>query len=320
MGDHNPYDEELRRRLTAAAHSAAGRTHLPDPSALRRQARRRQVGVAVLTSAAVAAVVTAVVVVANPTDPTGAGPAATSSPTETGPPSPTLDPTTPEPSGPTTTPSQPTSSPAPSPTSPPPTDLPVRPVTEIPAGFQLPHEGEPSDDPDITDWITTEPLATPWELPLLCNQEPGELMPTDAARTDFRQVKRTGPELGDTYQLAVYPSAAEAVAVMGEVRDAVRACPGGENPFLPAGTVRTDMAETGMGGESLSVVSSVWTADGQPAIGGGRAAMTRVGNAIFLTATSGEDSPRLEDEPQARLTQRLADFVPQMCVFTVAGC
>jgi len=26
MGDHNPYDEELRRRLTAAAHSAAGRT------------------------------------------------------------------------------------------------------------------------------------------------------------------------------------------------------------------------------------------------------------------------------------------------------
>ena len=317
MGDHNPYDEELRRRLTAAAHSAAGRTHLPDPSALRRQARRRQVGVAVLTSAAVAAVVTAVVVVANPTDPTGAGPAATSSPTETGPPSPTLDPTTPEPSGPTTTPSQPTSSPAPSP---PPTDLPVRPVTEIPAGFRLPHEGEPSDDPDITDWITTETLATPWELPLLCNQEPGELMPTDAARTDFRQVKRTGPELGDTYQLAVYPSAAEAVAVMGEVRDAVRACPGGENPFLPAGTVRTEMAETGMGGESLSVVSSVWTADGQPAIGGGRAAMTRVGNAIFLTTTSGEDTPRLEDETQATLTQRLADFVPQMCIFTVAGC
>ncbi len=48
--------------------------------------------------------------------------------------------------------------------------------------------------------------------------------------------------------------------------------------------------------------------------------MTRVGNAIFLTTTSGEDTPRLEDETQATLTQRLADFVPQMCIFTVAGC
>jgi hypothetical protein len=158
----------------------------------------------------------------------------------------------------------------------------MAPSGPIPAGLRLPNEGEKSDSPEFTDWITDNAVGQPW---LLDACQPTDY-PTDRRRLAFRSVSRTGPEAHDARQLAVYPSPEVAAEVLAGFRRALAACATGTSPQgLTWQWVSQDAPD--LGDEGLLAASVIGVGPGaSPA--GDRIAVTRIGTAVFLAYGGGE--------------------------------
>ncbi|GEP36677.1 hypothetical protein NPS01_03400 [Nocardioides psychrotolerans] len=74
-----------------------------------------------------------------------------------------------------------------------------------------------------------------------------------------------------------------------------------------------------MGGESWAVVRTS-ELRGSPAIGLEILHVIRVGSAVLIDITSGEDMEEGSEEQVASQTDAAADVVAAMCAFTEAGC
>lgn len=158
----------------------------------------------------------------------------------------------------------------------------MAPSGAIPAGLRLPNEGEKSDSPEFTDWITDNATGQPW---LLDPCRPTEY-PTDRQRLAFRSVSRTGPEAHDARQLAVYPSPEVAAEVLAGFRRALAACATGTSPQgLTWQFVTRDAPD--LGDDGLLAASVIGVGPGASP-SGDRIAVTRVGAAVFLAYGGGE--------------------------------
>lgn len=316
MADANGFDDRVRRSMGQLASSAADRANPLPAAEVRRRADRRR-------NAALAAAATAVIVVGGgvllflgPLADDGVEPVVAPSPSSSPTPMPTTSATPSEPSPtqttPTPTPRPTTETPSPTPT--PTEEPPESGATEIPAGFTIPNEGDTSDDPEFSDWETTEDLGTPWPW-TVCG---ADMYDGDAARTDFRQVASGGPEATAANALAVYGDAEVAVEIMAAMRATVQGCVDDENE---SGFVETwAMRELGAGGESFLAASTSTSPDGGPASGGHQVAVVRVGNAIYATYVFADGRPTVDDALAGQLEAALADVAPELCIFTVAGC
>lgn len=313
------FDHRIRRSMAGLGAGAAQVAHPATGADIRRRATRRRQVLATGALSAALIVGGGAVVATNVLDRPGAGTTVVPGDSQSASPTATTAPA-PEPTGtsPATSPSAeaPTTSALPTSEPPPPTDPPPAdpPPTEIPPGFTLPHEGEQSEDVDTTDWETVEGLATPWDVGV-CGVD---LYDGDEARTDFRRVSQSGPEFYDSHALAVYADAEVAVGVMAAMRTAIAGCidhPLGESSFIS-----WDLRAVEIGGEAFVAVSTVRDAAGNPQFGGAHYAVARLGTAIYLTSVGGESFASVDDEVSRALVERLRDFVPTMCVFTVAGC
>lgn len=310
--DEGAFDDRIRRSLAGLGAGAAGIANPSTGAHIRRRAGRRRQALAAGALSAAVLVGGGAVAVSNVLDRPGDGTIVLPGDT---PSAPTTDtptaPSAPPPSSSAT--SAPTGAPttsAPPSSEPPPPDPPP---TEIPPGFTLPHEGEQSDDVDVTDWETVEGLSTAWDMKV-CDVS---LYAGDESRTDFRKVSRSGPEFYDSHSLAVYGDAEVAVGVMAAMRTAIAGCidqPVGES-FLS-----WDLRAVDVGGEAFVAVSTVRDAAGNPQFGGSHFAAVRLGTAVYLINAAGESFPSVDDGVSDALVQSLEDFVPKMCVFTVAGC
>lgn len=187
-------------------------------------------------------------------------------------------------------------------TTPPTSPTPVSEETEsagIPPGLLLPNEGEPGDGAETTAWETDNTADKPW---LLDPCRPTDF-PTDAQRTGFRTVSRTGPELFQARQLAVYDSESTATEAMAGFTRALTACrTGGDASQGKAWTWAVE--EIAVGDEGLLAASNT----GGPTFApyGNRVAVTRVGTMVFLAFDEGEYGSAEIDEG-ARLTQQVAE-------------
>lgn len=171
--------------------------------------------------------------------------------------------------------------------------------TGIPPGLLLPNEGEGSEGPDVTPWTTDNALNTPW---LLDPCRPTDY-PTDDDRTGFRTVSRTGPEMAQARQLAVFASeevAREAFAGFTRVLDACRT--GGDPAQGDAWQWVVEPVE--VGDEGFVAASTVGGETAAPY--GNRIAVTRVGAMVFLAFDEGEYGTAAIDDG-ARKTQEVAE-------------
>lgn len=160
----------------------------------------------------------------------------------------------------------------------------MAPAGAIPAGLRLPNEGERSDSPEFTDWITDNSLGQPW---LLDPCQP-TAYPTDRDRLAFRSVSRTGPEAHDARQLAVYPSPEVAAEVLAGFRRALTACATGTSAQgLTWQWVTQDAPD--LGDDGLLAASVLGVGPGASP-SGDRIAVTRLGAAVFLAYGGGEAS------------------------------
>uniref|UniRef100_UPI001BDC1828 hypothetical protein n=1 Tax=Pseudonocardia lacus TaxID=2835865 RepID=UPI001BDC1828 len=175
---------------------------------------------------------------------------------------------------------------------------PGAPVGGIVPDVPLPDEGERSSSPETTDWATVTGIARTW---LLDPCSPTEY-PTDARRTGFKTVSRTGPEFHEARQLATYPSVDDAAEVMAGFRRALAACSTG-------GTEQggrwewVTREEPTLGDEGLLAASTVGGPGFAPA--GDRVAVTRVGASVFLAFSNGE-SGVAEIDGAAELVREVA--------------
>lgn len=313
MSDDGEFGDRVRQSLS---HLGAGAAELatPAPAAqIRDRARRRRQLVAAGTITAVLTVGGGAVLLGDllprsGTEPIVAPGATTSISISAG--------TTPTASA-SPVPSSTASATPPPSTTPPPTASPSptgQPATEIPAGFTLPHEGETSDDPEFSDWETTEDLKAPWPWSV-CGVDRYD---GDAARTDHRQVARSGPETTEANVLAVWGDAEQAVDLMAQLRTAIQACVDdvGESGFVTTWELR----ELDVGGESFIAVSTSTDPTGEPASGGDQVGVVRVGTAVYATYVFADGRPAVDDQLAAEMEAELADMASVMCVFTVAGC
>lgn len=284
MTDPAGFDDRLRRSLHDTAASAERRASAPPVSQVHRRARDRRHGMAAGLTFAVVAILgggTVLVTGAFGDDGNSVANAPSQSPSE----SVTTAPTTP-------------------PTPPPPTSG----ATEIPDDFTLPDE--------LAYGMETaeEVLTADWPANVCGNVS----YRGDTGRTDFRSVSASGLESDYTNALAVYGLAETAVEVVADMRIGVESC---LNHELPSGfTESWEIRPMGIGGESFIAASTMTTPEGDSASGGQLFAVTRVGNAIYVTYQFADGRPSVDNNQAAEVEAALADFAPRMCVFTVAGC
>ena len=233
------------------------------------------------------------------------------------------------PVAPTTTEQAPTATAAPTPSTTPSTTPPVSSETApgavvptaVPAGFLLPHEGEQSQDPDVTDWAELpEALSLPACEEGLANID----LPIDTPPTDERWIGQNGPEYSRTIGLQVFASADDAAgnlaALTALAEDCLRLRSGG-SPI----TVAEDLP--GSWGQGSLWVES-YRAEGAETgddfgLGGTYTLAVRVGNAIAVSQGYGEVAPAVDGpdaEVVADLRGPLDQLAPRLCVFTAAGC
>jgi hypothetical protein len=166
----------------------------------------------------------------------------------------------------------------------------------IPPGLLLPNEGEPADSSDVTAWETDDTADKPW---LLDPCRPTDF-PTDTDRTGFRTVSRTGPELFQARQLAVYDSESTATEAMAGFTRALTACKTGGDA-AQGEAWQWAFEEIAVGDEGLLAASKTGEAPF-----GNRVAVTRVDAMVFLAFDEGEYGSAEIDEG-ARLTQQVAE-------------
>ena len=144
----------------------------------------------------------------------------------------------------------------------------------------LPNEGERSTAPDVSDWTTSTVTQQPWLL------EPcgPTAYPTDAARTSFRTVSRSGPQSEAARQLAVYPSPEHAAETVTGFRRVIEAC--GTGGRAGGGAARWDTRYLPDLGDEGFVAAGTVAGPGY-APNGDRIAVTRVGSAVFLASVHG---------------------------------
>jgi hypothetical protein len=145
----------------------------------------------------------------------------------------------------------------------------------------LPEEIGEDTIAEYTDWGTDDAIDQAW---LLDPCRPTEY-PTDRQRLSFRTTSRTGPEVQDARQLAVYPTADAAAEVLAGFRRALTACSVGTTP---AGSrwEWTFQDVPGLGDDGLVAASTVGGGQFSPA--GDRIAVTRVDAEVFLAYSGGE--------------------------------
>lgn len=170
-------------------------------------------------------------------------------------------------------------------------------VSTIPPQLRLPNEGEPSTDPDLTDWTTDGDRERPW----LIDPCRPTAYPTDARRTDFRTVSRTGPELFQARQLAVYPTPEVAAEVMAGFRRVLTACRTVRRDAYGGRLQWVSDLDVRVGDEAVTAASSLTTMPG-----GDRLTVTRVGTMVFLAYDGGEYGTAELDEG-AWSTRRVAE-------------
>jgi hypothetical protein len=153
----------------------------------------------------------------------------------------------------------------------------------VPLDTPLPDEGERSPSSETTDWATENGTDRTWLLDP-CSPT---AYPTDAARTGFKTVSRTGPEFSEARQLAAYPSPEVATEAVEGFRRALTACSTGTTPDGSRWEWVT-REEPGLGDDGLLAASTVGGPGFSPA--GDRVAVTRVGSTVFLAFSSGESS------------------------------
>lgn len=154
-------------------------------------------------------------------------------------------------------------------------------VAAIPSQVPLPNEGERSTSPELTDWTTDLAEGQQW---LLDPCRPTDY-PTDARRTEFRTVSRSGPELFQARQLAVYADAARAEETVTGFRRALAACATG-GTAAQGGAWQWTTADVELGDDGLVAASTRGGPGYAPE--GERIAITRVGSAVFLAFDQGE--------------------------------
>lgn len=235
---------------------------------------------------------------------------------------------------PTTSPTAPTDTPTPSETRPV-TDGPTtEPSTEpretgavvagptIPAGLELPHEGETSENSDFTDWAEGF-VPRSWHYSP-CD---GAAVSTgEAGASDVRSIEQSGPEYMARETLVVFPEVDGAVRLMQEVRAQAAAC----EPYVgpDGGTWVVQSPLDGAWGEGLvvakSYVSPESTVD-EPVygLGGEYLLMARTGSAVMISEGYREWQPAVDSPNPGAVEEHrkpLDTMAPHMCVFTVDGC
>ncbi len=186
-------------------------------------------------------------------------------------------------------------------TTPPSSPSPVSEETEsagIPPGLLLPNEGEPGDG-EVTAWETDNTADKEW---LLDACRPTDY-PTDAQRTGFRTVSRTGPELFQARQLAVYDSESTATEAMAGFTRALSACKTGGDP-AQGKAWKWEHKEIAVGDEGILAASTTGGPTAAPY--GNRIAVTRVGTMVFLAFDEGEYQSA-EFDGGAEMTQQVAE-------------
>lgn len=169
----------------------------------------------------------------------------------------------------------------------------------IPPDLLLPNEGEPAEGADTTAWETDNTADKPW---LLDPCRPTDF-PTDANRTGFRTVSRTGPELFQARQLAVFDSESNAIEAMAGFTRALTACEtGGDASQGKAWQWASKEIEVGDEG----ILAASTTGGPTAAPYGNRIAVTRVGAMVFLAYDEGEYQSA-EFDGGAELTQQVAE-------------
>jgi hypothetical protein len=202
-------------------------------------------------------------------------------------------------------------------------------VTTLPDDMRLvlPHWGQKSQFEEESDWGPIQDSDT-W-LMVPCEGEDG--YPSDGARTAHRGILQTGIEHLEAEQIAVYPSDAEAIAAMDELRHALVDCAETTIQGELDATYRESFWDfrnaldvTSASGLAPNEAFQAWnwnrTYDLQNnpvyGLGGGFFTVSRVGNAILLTMSDGETdwaAPGAVDEvssPQAETTRTV---LPNLC-------
>ncbi len=110
---------------------------------------------------------------------------------------------------------------------------------------------------------------------------------TDSKRTSMLTLIRSGPEHGESLQVALYPDERTAAAVMQDFRQALKRC--GDVVTDDAGLTHRVCASESLdvGDEGLLALGS-YEVDGRPALGADSVAVVRLENAVFLRSQSGE--------------------------------
>jgi hypothetical protein len=302
-------EDELRARLrdVSASPSVPGYAEVLVERAQARRRRQRWVsGLAV--AAAVATVALGALMVGDRFGRDDALPA-TPTPTPTYvEPTPTVSPTsTPSATGTPSATSSPTSTPSPSPTptSASPSATPTR--TPAPAPVRLLHDGR-------SDWSPAD-----LEIPLCVGE--ARVFPSPGGRNDMRVIRADFvPGANSSEGLIVFPSAAEAVGYLADVRRVARGCTDESSDDTKVVVDRVD----GPWGEGLSVASAGRQIhDGTPRWTGlGVTVFARVGAAVALGQYGSK--AELTDESVAshiaQLRPALEYVAPQLCRYTKSGC
>lgn len=143
-----------------------------------------------------------------------------------------------------------------------------------------------------------------------------DAFPVDGV-TDARRDGATGPEFADLRDLRVYADDAAAHALLVRARKAVRTCP--EDEF-GATLWLSEASDAALGEEAVRVVRTYET-DGMVNLGATFWHLVRVGNAVLVTAQTGEYLPGDTLGQGIALHERtIAPIVESMCAFGVTGC
>ncbi len=139
----------------------------------------------------------------------------------------------------------------------------------------------------------------------------------EGASLDTRRAGATGPEYADRRDLRVFPDDRTAHAFLSHAVSAAGRCPEEQH----GGTRWIHTVSTGALGEDSARILQTYETDGLPSPGATWWDVTRVGNAVLVTATGGEYVAGETLGAGIRSHQRLlSPIVDQMCVFHPDGC
>lgn len=136
---------------------------------------------------------------------------------------------------------------------------------------------------------------------------------------DRRVVAVSGPEYGEARDLRLFRDDRAADRFLRHALAAVSACP---EQVVHSTTWLHEVRRSLVGGEaSFTAVRTYVSDDGLPLLGGIAWELTRVGNAILLTASAGEYEPTTTLDPAIRRhAAEVAGIVEEMCVFSATPC